>query len=161
MKIFRNAKINSIIEFSLSSWQIGCQAKIGMEFTPLEEVIEALHDPMTDKDIPKAGHNLKYDFVVLARYGLRASPLAFDSMIAEWLINPNSRNLGLKNLVWVRLGHRMTDIEELIGKGKKQISMADVPIADVATYAGDDAAMVMRLIPQLKEELENLSKDQN
>jgi DNA polymerase-1 len=121
---------------------------------PLEEVIEALRGPLTDEHIPKAGHNLKYDFVLLARYGLRASPLTFDSMIAEWLINPNSRNLGLKNLVWVRLGHRMTDIEELIGKGKKQISMADVPITDVAAYAGDDAAMVMKLVPQLQDELE-------
>ncbi|MGD9091434.1 MAG: DNA polymerase I, partial [Anaerolineales bacterium] len=121
---------------------------------PLEEVIETLRGPMTDDRIPKAGHNLKYDFVVLARHGLRASPLGFDSMIAEWLINPNSRNLGLKNLVWVRLGFRMTDIEELIGKGRKQISMAEVPIADVAAYAGDDAAMVMNLIPQLQDELE-------
>ena len=48
-------------------------------------------------------------------------------MIAEWLINPNSHNLGLKNLAWVRQDIRMTNIEELIGKGKNQISMADVP----------------------------------
>ncbi len=121
---------------------------------PLEEVIDALRGPLTDPGIPKAGHNLKYDFVILARYGLQAAPLSFDTMIAEWLINPASRNLGLKNLSWVRLGHEMQEIEQLIGKGKKQISMAEVSIADVASYAADDAAVVLRLMPQLEAELE-------
>jgi len=92
--------------------------------------------------------------VLLARHGLRVKPLAFDTMLAEWLINPSSRNLGLKNLVWARLGYQMTDISALIGKGKSQKSMADVPIADAAPYAGDDAAVVLRLIPQLRAEME-------
>jgi len=121
---------------------------------PLPVVLEALRAPLTNESIPKAGHNMKYDFIVLARYGLRVCPLAFDTMIAEWLINPASHNLGLKNLSWVRLDHRMTGIEELIGKGSKQISMAEVPIPQAAAYAADDAAVVLSLIPQLKEELE-------
>jgi DNA polymerase-1 len=122
---------------------------------PLAQVIEALQGPMTDARIPKVGHNLKYDFVVLARYGLRAAPLAFDSMIAEWVINPNSRNLGLKNLAWVRKDIRMTHIEELIGKGKKQITMAQVPAEEAAAYAAMDAAVVLSLLPELKEELDS------
>ncbi len=125
------------------------------EQLPLTEVLDALRGPLTDPDIPKAGHNLKYDFVMLARNGLIVTPLSFDSMIAEWLTNPASRNLGLKNLSWVRLGHQMREIEELIGKGKKQISMAAVPIPDVALYAADDAVVVLRLMPQLKTELED------
>jgi len=120
----------------------------------LEKVIEALQGPLTNPGIPKIGHNLKYDFVILARYGLSVTPMGFDSMIAEWLINPDSRNLGLKNLSWVRLGHQMKEIEQLIGKGKKQISMAEVPIPDVALYAADDAVVVLRLMPQLEVELE-------
>lgn len=71
---------------------------------PIATVLETLRKPFTNPKIPKIGHNLKYDFVMLARYGLRAAPLKFDTMIAEWLVNPNSRNLGLKNLAWVRLG---------------------------------------------------------
>jgi len=124
------------------------------EQLPLKVVLDALRGPLTDERIPKAGHNLKYDYVVLARNGLRPRPLAFDTMIAEWLINPASRNLGLKNLAWVRLDYRMTEIEELIGKGAKQISMADVPITQAAAYAGDDAAVVLRLIPQLQSEMD-------
>lgn len=121
---------------------------------PLEVVIEALRGPMTDPRIPKVGHNVKYDFVVLARHGLRVQPLTFDSMIAEWLINPNSHNLGLKNLAWVRQDIRMTHIEDLIGKGKKQITMAEVPIDHAAAYAMADAEVVLRLLPELNQELE-------
>jgi DNA polymerase I len=124
---------------------------------PLETVVEALKDPLSDPAIPKVGHNLKYDLIVLNRYGLRVSPLSFDSMIAEWLCNPDSRNLGLKNLSWVRLDHRMTEIDELIGKGRNQKTMAEVPIQQAAQYAGDDAAVVLRLIPQLEAELEQSS----
>lgn len=126
---------------------------------PLETVINALHGPLTDPAIPKAGHNMKYDFVVLARNGLRVSPLAFDSMIAEWVINPNSRNLGLKNLAWVRQNIKMTHIEELIGKGKKQITMAEVPVPQAADYAIADAEVVLRLMPELQEELRGCHGD--
>ena len=82
--------------------------------------------------------------------GCALRPLAFDTMIAEWLINPTSRNLGLKNLAWVRLDYKMTEIETLIGKGSKQISMAEAPIEQSAAYASADAAIVFRLLPQLE-----------
>lgn len=120
---------------------------------PLEQVKSALIAPFTHPKIRKAGHNLKYDFILLARNGIRPAPLVFDTMIAEWLINPASRNLGLKNLAWVRLDHRMTEIEELIGKGSKQISMRDVPVERAAAYAAADAEVVLRLMPQLEKEL--------
>ena len=120
---------------------------------PIKQVIAALRGPLTDAQIPKVGHNLKYDFVMLARYGLRPSPLSFDTMIAEWLTNPTSHNLGLKNLAWVRLDFRMTEITSLIGTGKKQISMAQVPIDKAASYAAMDAIAVIRLMPDLQAEL--------
>ena len=75
---------------------VGHRPDLGRQL-PIRIVLEALREPMTDPQLPKVGHNLKYDFVMLARYGLRVSPLTFDTMIAEWLINPTSRNLGLKN----------------------------------------------------------------
>lgn len=66
------------------------------EQLPIQTVLDALRGPFTDASISKAGHNIKYDFVMLARYGLRTAPLSFDTMISEWLVNPASRNLGLK-----------------------------------------------------------------
>ena len=119
----------------------------------IEEVFKALAGAMTDKNIGKVGHNLKFDYLVLKRAGLTVEPLTFDTMVAEWLINPASRNLGLKNLAWVRLGYEMTRIEELIGKGRGQKTMDQVPIAEAAGYAAADAAICLRLIPQLRDEL--------
>jgi DNA polymerase I len=121
----------------------------------LKSVVDALKAPLTDERLIKVGHNIKYDYVVLHRHGLEVSPLSFDTMIAEWLINPASRNLGLKNLAWIRLGQQMTDIEELIGKGKNQINMAGVEIQTAAAYAADDAEVLLRLMPQLQAELES------
>ncbi len=120
----------------------------------LESVIESLHGPLTDPAIGKVGHNLKYDYLMLSRNGLDTAPLTFDTMIAEWLVDPSSRNLGLKNLAWVRLGVEMTHIEELIGKGKNQINMADVPVDAASRYAAADAETTLRLVPVLTPELE-------
>lgn len=122
----------------------------------LEEVLEGLREPLTNKNIPKVGHNIKYDYVMLARYGLEVDPVGFDTMIAEWLRDPDSRNLGLKNLAWVRQGVQMTEITNLIGKGKKQITMAEVPIEKAAPYAVADAEVVLRLIPELKKDLKEV-----
>ena len=132
---------------------IGHQAD-GNNQLPKEVSLEALRQPLEDPAIPKIGHNIKYDYVVMARNGVRVQPLTFDTMIAEWLINPISRNLGLKNLAWVRLDIKMTEIDELIGKGKSQRSMAEVPIREAADYAGDDAVVPLLLAPQLQEEMD-------
>jgi DNA polymerase-1 len=133
---------------------VGHNPNLGTQL-PVTKVIEALRGPMTNPKILKVGHNLKYDYILLARNGLNVQPLSFDSMIAEWLINPSSRNLGLKNLAWVRQGIKMINIEELIGRGKKQITMAEVPIQKAAKYASLDAAVVLRLIPELQKGLED------
>ncbi len=129
-------------------------AVAGKSQLDLDETLTTLAGLLTDPGVPKVGHNVKYDFIVLARHGLAVAPLAFDTMIAEWLCDPASRNLGLKSLAWVRLGIEMTEIQELIGSGKNQRSMADVPIEEAAPYAVADATVCLRLIPELQLELE-------
>jgi DNA polymerase-1 len=129
-------------------------ATAGVGQLPLADVLESLRGPLTDPEKPKVGHNLKYDFTVLERYDVGASPLQFDTMIAEWLTDPSSHNLGLKSLAWVRLGTEMTEIESLIGTGKAQRSMADVPVAMAAAYAAADAEICLRLKRQLEKELD-------
>ena len=119
----------------------------------LEQVVAALQNPMTNLKIGKVAHNAKYDFVVLARHNLRVAPLTFDTMVAEFVVDPGSRNLGLKNLVEARLGEEMTHIEDLIGKGKNQIGMAEVEIQSAALYAAADAETTLRLLPLLTESL--------
>ena len=138
-------------------WYIPLGHRSGLQL-PLEQVISALRIPLTDARIPKIGHHLKYDFIMLLRYGIRAAPLEFDTMIAEFVLDPNSRNLGLKNMAAARLGLEMTHIEALIGSGKKQISMADVGIETAAAYAAADAETVVRLKPLLETELRRFPK---
>lgn len=124
---------------------------------PIGKVIHALTPSMTDAKIGKVAHNAKYDYIVLARNGLVVAPLTFDTMLAEFIVDPSSRNFGLKNLASARLGEEMTHIEELIGKGKKQISMADVAIESVAAYAAADAENTLRLMPILQNELKRVN----
>lgn len=124
---------------------------------PLEKVISALRAPLTDPNIGKIAHNAKYDYIVLARHGITVAPLTFDTMLAEFILDPSSRNLGLKNLAFAKLGEEMTHIEDLIGKGKKQISMAEVAVESVAPYAAADAEVTLRLLSILQAELKRVN----
>lgn len=122
----------------------------------VEQVVSALHDPLTSPKIPKIAHNAKYDYIVLTRHGLDVSPITFDTMIAEFVVDPSSRNLGLKNLAYARLGEEMTHIEQLIGTGKHQLSMAEIAIESVAAYAAADAETTLRLLPIMQAEVERV-----
>jgi DNA polymerase-1 len=124
---------------------------------PLEQVLAALRGPMTDPKIGKIAHNAKYDYIVLARHGLHVSPLTFDTMLAEFIIDPSSRSMGLKNMAFNKLGEEMTHIEELIGKGKKQITMDEVAIELAAPYAVADAEVTLRLMPIQREGLRRVN----
>jgi DNA polymerase-1 len=105
-----------------------------------------------DDRLEKVAHNAKYDVTVLAQHGLETRGSIFDTMIASWLINPSGSH-GLKNLAWTRLGVEMTEITELIGTGKNQITMAQVPVEQVAAYACADVDMTTRLVEGLTAEL--------
>ncbi|NPV57448.1 MAG: DNA polymerase I, partial [Anaerolineae bacterium] len=117
----------------------------------LELVLNGLRPAMTDPGLPKIGQNLKYDVLVLSNHGLVVAGCAFDTMIAQWIIDPASRNLGLKGMAEDYLNLQMSHIEELIGSGKNQRSMAQVAIQDCANYAGADAEVTLRLKPLLEE----------
>jgi DNA polymerase-1 len=119
----------------------------------LPEVMRALQGPMTNQNIRKAGHNLKYDWIVMDQHGLKVSPLTFDTMIAQWLCDPASHIVGLKEMAEYFLNIKMTHIEELIGKGRNQISMADVPPETVAPYAAADAEVTLRLMDVMEKRL--------
>jgi DNA polymerase-1 len=119
----------------------------------LSTVLGALAPLLSDPQLPKYGHHLKYDLTVLRQAGVQLQGLAFDTMIAEWLTNPASKNLGLKNLAWARLEQHMTPITDLIGRGKNQLTMDQVPVAQAAPYACADVDMTHRLVSILEPEL--------
>ncbi len=111
----------------------------------LSDIQQILGPLLIDPRIKKIGHNLKYDMLILRRHGLPVFPAAYDTMIAAWLIDPASHKLGLKDLADDLLNVQMTHIEELIGSGKNQRSMDDVPSEKAAPYAAADAEVTFKL----------------
>ena len=120
---------------------------------PLKDVIERLRPALTDPKVGKTAHNAKFDMMLLSRQGVWVEGLQGDTMVAAYLINPGRRGLGLKELAFENLGVIMTPISDLIGTGRKQITMAQVPIRTAADYAGADADMSLRLHLKLDPQL--------
>lgn len=120
---------------------------------PLAAVLEALGPLLADPQLQKLGHNLKYDLTVLALAGAPVHGAAFDTMIARYLLQSAERALNLKDVAFFELGIQMTPIEELIGKGKNQLSMADLPVDRVAPYACADADIAYRLAHRFEKQL--------
>ncbi|PIZ00219.1 DNA polymerase I [bacterium (Candidatus Howlettbacteria) CG_4_10_14_0_8_um_filter_40_9] len=121
----------------------------------IDRVLENLKPIIEDSNIRKIGHNLKYDYSVLRKYDIRVSPLSFDTMIASYLLNPNSRALKLDDAAFTELGIEMIPITKLIGKKKaEQINFAHTEIVEAATYAAEDADITYRLYNHLKKEIE-------
>ncbi|HEX9056239.1 MAG TPA: DNA polymerase I, partial [Ktedonobacterales bacterium] len=120
---------------------------------PLRDVLARLGPPLTNPDIEKAGHNLKYDIMVLARHGVWVQGRLFDSMVAAYLLDPGRRGLNLKDQAFEILNLVMTPITQLIGTGRQQITMAQVPIGAAALYAGADAEVSFRLMRHLEPQL--------
>ncbi|MFO7917901.1 MAG: DNA polymerase I [Anaerolineae bacterium] len=122
------------------------------EQLPLELLRERL-GPVLLHDSYKVFHNAKFDTIALERHGLPVKGPCIDTMIAAWLLNPSGRGIGLKEQAWQRLGIEMTPIEQLIQKGRQELTMAQVSIAEAAPYACADADMTLRLANVLEKEL--------
>lgn len=111
--------------------------------TPTSTVLDILR-PVLESDVPKVGQNLKYDLLVLARHGVQVRGALFDTMVAHYLIAPEEPH-GLDALAERYLNYRMVPITDLIGKGRDQISMRDVPIDQCGHYACEDSDISLRL----------------
>ncbi|PQJ79777.1 DNA polymerase I [Polaribacter porphyrae] len=111
--------------------------------------------PFFESDIEKIGHNLKYDIKVLSNYNMPVKGKLFDTMIAHYLINPDMRH-NMDVLAETYLNYQPVSITELIGKkGKNQLSMRVVPIADQTEYAVEDADITLQLKQHFTSELES------
>jgi DNA polymerase I len=141
--------------------------KVGEAYYITREIINSskeLRDIIESKKIGKIGHNIKYDFLTFGNGDLKLQPMSFDTMIASYLLNAGTRQHGLDSLAFNELGYQMQPIEELIGKGKNQISMRDVDVETVSWYACEDVDITLRLKEIFeerlkKEELESIFND--
>ena len=108
----------------------------------------------SDKRYALAAHNANYDMTVLANYGINVERIVFDTMIAAHLCGRTRTSIGLKPLALSLLHEDMTPIEDLIGRGRNQVTMDKVEIAKAADYAAADADMTYRLVDVFEKELE-------
>ena len=119
----------------------------------LEIAINILKPVLENKKIPKTGQNIKYDALIMKRFGIDLQGIEFDTMIAAHLINPNARSYKLDNLSLSHLNYKMVPIQDLIGSGRNQITMDQVALADITFYAAEDADVVIELTDIFLKEL--------
>ncbi len=121
---------------------------------PLETVIDALKPILEDPVLPKYGQNIKYDMIVLSHYGIQLQGVAFDSMIASYVLNPSKRSHSMDNLAEEFLKYRTITYKEVVGKGAKQTTIDMIPVERVTEYAVEDSDVTLQLTHFLKPELE-------
>lgn len=112
--------------------------------------LEALRPVLENPAIEKVGQNLKYDLIVLRSAGVNVAGTQFDTMVASYLLDAGERNHNLDELAARYLNHTTTKISALIGSGKNQKTMDQVPVAAITHYAAEDADVALRLIPYLE-----------
>lgn len=123
------------------------------EYLPWEQVRAAIQPYFANPDVPKVAHNGKYDLTVCLRHGLQVAGPIHDTMVMAWVLDPANHHLGLKAQAATLLDWNMTEITELIGSGRKQITMEAVPVAAAAAYCGADVDATIRIYKIISEKL--------
>ncbi|MGJ1237872.1 MULTISPECIES: DNA polymerase I [Sphingobacterium] len=110
-----------------------------------QAIVDIFKPVLENPNIEKIGQNIKYDILLLARYGVKVQGSLFDTMLAHYLIDPDTRH-GMDVLAENYLNYSPVSITELIGeKGKKQGNMRDVEVEKVKEYAAEDADITLQL----------------
>ena len=149
------------------SWEEGVAYYVGVcengsegKKLDIELALGSLKEIFEDKKIKKIGQNIKYDYIVLANYGIRVKGIIFDTMVASYLLNPSKLNHNLDDISFEYLNHKMTtSIHELIGKGKSAVTMDRVDIEKVSDYSCEDSDVTFRLKKILEKEISKKDLD--
>lgn len=125
----------------------------------LATVREVLLPVFMDSSILKIGHNIKYDLGVLGRYGFDIAPLA-DTMLMSYALDGGKHPHNMDELAQRHLGHTTMTYKDLVGSGRSQLQLAEVPIAHATIYAAEDADITLRLYHVLQPRLvqENVAR---
>lgn len=117
--------------------------------------LAVLRPMLEDPAVGKVGQNLKFDMVALRTVGIDMRGLRFDSMMASYLLDAGERVHNLDELARRYLRHTNIKITELIGTGRSQKRMDEVPVAQITKYAAEDADVALRLYPLLENRLQS------
>jgi len=115
---------------------------------------------LEDADKRKIGQNIKYEKLLLANNGIRLNGIAFDTMVASYLLNPSKLNHNLDDIALEYLNFKMTPITELLGKGKGKLTMKEVGIEEIKRYCCQDSDATLRLKRILEAQLKEKNLDE-
>ncbi len=118
----------------------------------LDEALALLKPVLEDEAILKIGQNMKYDWKIFARHGLRVAPFD-DTMLMSYAMYSGLHNHGMDGLSERYLGHEPIPIKSLLGSGKSQITFDRVPVDEAVKYAAEDADITLRLWQAFKPNL--------
>jgi len=121
----------------------------------LQKVLEQLKPVLENPEIKKVGQNIKYDWMVLAHHGIDLQGVAFDTMLASYLLNPSKRAHNLDQIALDFLDHKTITYAQVAGKGKNALMFSQVPVDKAIPYACEDADITLMakdvLLSGLKE----------
>ncbi len=127
---------------------------ISADFDKAKSQVEIFREILENENILKIGQNIKYDIIVLKKYGIEVKGKLFDTMIAHYLINPELRH-NMDYMAETYLNYKTIHIDELIGsRGKNQLNMRDLFPKDICNYACEDADVTLKLKNILEKEIE-------
>src|SRR5439155_14708825 len=127
---------------------------------PLETALEALGPLLEDAAIPKIGHDLKFDAIVLARHGITLRGLETDTMISSYLIDATRSAHRLEDLGLEHTSYKALTEEDVCGRGVKAVSLADVPVEAAIDYACERADIAGQLAPRFRDLLKKEQLDE-
>ena len=119
---------------------------------PKDQVLDALKPLLEDDSVLKIGQNMKYDWKIFARHGIRIAPFD-DTMLMSYAMHAGLHNHGMDGLSERYLGHRPIAIKSLLGSGKSAVTFDKVPVDEAVKYAAEDADVTLRLWQAFKPQL--------
>ncbi|MCK5541488.1 MAG: DNA polymerase I [Desulfobacterales bacterium] len=120
-------------------------------------VLQILKPLLQNPEIKKVGQNIKYDYIVLAKCGIKLEGIVFDTMIGSYLLNPSTRGHSLDQIAMTLFGHKTISYEEITGKGKNQIGFEEVAISEAVNYASEDADITFMAYEKLLQDIKDFN----
>jgi len=123
-------------------------------------VLDRLRPVLENPEIKKVGQNIKYDWMVLARHGINLAGVAFDTMLASYLLDPSKRAHNLDQIALDFLDHKTITFEQVAGKGKNAVLFSQVALDKATPYACEDADITLMAYDVLNSKLKELGLDE-
>jgi len=122
---------------------------------PASAALAPLRELLADDRVPKAGHNIKYAWLVLRGAGVALAGVVYDSMLASFVLDPGRRSHAIDELARERLSLELRTYGDVVGRGRAERPFEAVPVADAARYSCGDSEVVLRLREAFQPELED------